>query len=174
MKKKLIILSEQKSYIKKGSSAPQVDGQERAFLKYGNGDVEIVYKNIVLKNINRVLRKLHLPLICDPFTKKKYDVAYSIGIRPQKFFSTIFPRILWKLVLGIFIMQFVQSRCSPRTRTVPQAQQVGGEKSENKSPVSCCMVFSQLMALVGQQPLYQLQIVSMSVDVAIVNALMVD
>ena len=80
MKKKLIILSEQKSYIKKGSSAPQVDGQERAFLKYGNGDVDILYKNIVLKNINRILNKLHLPLICDPFTRKKYDNAVIIFI----------------------------------------------------------------------------------------------
>ncbi len=80
MKKKLIILSEQKSYIKKGSSAPQVDGQERAFLKYGNGDVEIKYKNIILKNINRINKKLHLPLICDGFTKKKYDNAVFIFI----------------------------------------------------------------------------------------------
>ncbi len=80
MKKKLIILSEQKSFIKKSSSAPQVDGQERAFLKYGNGDVDIRYKNIVLKNLNRVNRKLHLPLICDGFTKKKYENAVFIFI----------------------------------------------------------------------------------------------
>ena len=78
MKKKLIILSEQKSFIKKSSSAPQVDGQERAFLKYGNGDVDIKYKKIVLKNINRINKKLHLPLLCDSFTKKKYENAVFI------------------------------------------------------------------------------------------------
>ena len=85
---KLIILSEQKSFIKKSSSAPQVDGQEKAFLKYGKGNVDILYKNIVLKNINRVNKKLHLPLLCDPFTKKKYDDAVilfiSVNIQPRK------------------------------------------------------------------------------------------
>ncbi|MBR5754758.1 MAG: hypothetical protein IKX97_02895, partial [Erysipelotrichaceae bacterium] len=73
MSKKLVILSEQKSYIKKGSSAPQVEGQERAFLKYGKGDVDIVYKSFLLKNINRISRKLHLPKLAEGFTKKKYD-----------------------------------------------------------------------------------------------------
>lgn len=80
MSKKLIILSEQKSYIKKGSSAPQVDGQERAFLKYGNGDVDIKYKSIILKNINRITGKLHLPLLRDGFTKKRYENSVFIFI----------------------------------------------------------------------------------------------
>ena len=78
--KKLIILSEQKSFIKKSASAPQVDGQERAFLKYGNGDVDIKYKSIVLKNLNRINKKIGLPLLCDGFTKKKYDNAVFIFI----------------------------------------------------------------------------------------------
>ena len=73
--KKLIILSEQKSYIKKGMSAPQIDGQEKAFLKYGGSDVDIRYKSIVYKNINRILKKLHLSPICDDFTRKKENDA---------------------------------------------------------------------------------------------------
>ena len=68
-----MILSEQKSYIKKGSSAPQIDGQERAFLKYGEGNVDILYKNIVLKNINRVLGKFGISPIADSFCNKKYN-----------------------------------------------------------------------------------------------------
>ena len=78
--KKFIILSEQKSYIKKGSSAPQIDGQEKAFLKYGNGNVDIVYKSIVLKNINRFLKKLHLPVLYESFVKKKEDNAVYLYI----------------------------------------------------------------------------------------------
>ena len=75
--KKLIILSEQKSYIKKGMSAPQIDGQEKAFLKYGGDDVKIVYKSLILKNISRVLSKIGLKAVCDPFTKKKeQDCVY--------------------------------------------------------------------------------------------------
>ena len=74
---KLVILSEQKSYIKKGLSAPQIDGQEKAFLKYGGGDVEILYKSFLLKNINRLTSKVGLAPICDSFTKKKReDVLY--------------------------------------------------------------------------------------------------
>ena len=80
MQKKLIILSEQKSHIKKSSSAPQVDGQERAFLSYGKGNVDIRYKSIILKNINRVGKKLHLPMLCDKFTKKKYENTVFIFI----------------------------------------------------------------------------------------------
>lgn len=70
---KLIILSEQKSYIKKGSSAPQIEGQERAFLKYGEDKVDIVYKSFLLKNINRILKKANLPVLKDGFTKKKRE-----------------------------------------------------------------------------------------------------
>lgn len=77
---KVIILSEQKSYIKKGSSAPQIEGQERAFLKYGDGKVEIRYKSFILKNINRFLRKTKLPLLKDSFTKKKEENSVYLYI----------------------------------------------------------------------------------------------
>lgn len=77
---KLIILSEQKSFIKKSASAPQVDGQEKAFLKYGNGNVGIVYKSLINKNISRVLGKLNINPICDSFTKKKYDNSVFVYI----------------------------------------------------------------------------------------------
>ncbi|MBR4470687.1 MAG: glycosyltransferase [Erysipelotrichaceae bacterium] len=70
---KLIILSEMKSFIKQGSSAPQIDGQEKAFLKYGGDDVEIVHKNIILKNINRFTSKIGLAPLCEGFTRKKRD-----------------------------------------------------------------------------------------------------
>ena len=70
---RLCILSEQKSYIKKGSSAPQIDGQEKAFIRGGNGLVDIVYKNIFLKNINRFLRKVNLPCLYESFVSKKND-----------------------------------------------------------------------------------------------------
>ena len=74
---KIRILSEQKSYIKKGSSAPQIDGQEKAFVKYGNGEVDIVYKSLALKNINRVLKKAGGPTLYEGFVSKKAeDVVY--------------------------------------------------------------------------------------------------
>lgn len=76
----VIILSEQKSYIKQGASAPQIDGQERAFLKYGEGKVDIVYKNIIIKNINRILKKIRLPLICESFTKKNEENSVFLYI----------------------------------------------------------------------------------------------
>lgn len=68
---KLVILSEQKSFIKKGKSNPCIIGQEAAFLSVDN--VEAVYKNIVLKNISRILNKINLPAIPDGFCKKKKD-----------------------------------------------------------------------------------------------------
>ena len=74
---KLIILSEQKSYIKKGASAPQIDGQEKAFLKYGGEDVGIRYKNIVLKNLNRILKK---NVFLEGFTKKKEEDSVYLYI----------------------------------------------------------------------------------------------
>ena len=76
----VIILSEQKSYIKQGASAPQIDGQERAFLKYGEGKVDIVYKNIIIKNINRILKKIGLPPICESFTKKTAENSVFLYI----------------------------------------------------------------------------------------------
>jgi|GEM_PF-6350086 len=77
---KLILLSEQKSYIKKGASAPQIDGQEKAFLKYGGDKVDIRYKNIVLKNLNRFSRKLGMPLLKEGFTKKQEEDAVYLYI----------------------------------------------------------------------------------------------
>lgn len=77
---KLIILSEQKSFIKKSPSAPQVDGQEKAFLKYGGENVEIRYKNLILKNITRILNKINLPSVCDGFTKRKEENAVFVFI----------------------------------------------------------------------------------------------
>ena len=74
---KLIILSEQKSYIKKGGSAPQIDGQEKAFLKYGGDDVDIRYKSICLKSINRLLKK---NVFLEGFTKKKEEDAVYLYI----------------------------------------------------------------------------------------------
>ena len=77
---RLIILSEQKSYIKKGSSAPQIEGQERAFLKYGKEEVDIRYKSLILKNINRFLKKGNMPLLMDGFARKKEADAVYIYI----------------------------------------------------------------------------------------------
>ena len=77
---KIIILSEQKSYLKQGASAPQIDGQERGFLKYDKDLVDIKYKNIIIKNINRVITKLGLKPICESFAKKKYDDAIFLYI----------------------------------------------------------------------------------------------
>ncbi len=77
---KLIILSEQKSYLKKGLSAPQIDGQEKAFLKYGGDQVDIRYKDIVLKNLNRITSRLGMKPFCDGFTKKKENDAVYIYI----------------------------------------------------------------------------------------------
>ena len=71
--KKIIILSEQKSYIRKGASAPQVDGQERAFLSYGGDDVSICYKSLILKNISRLLGKLHLGPLYESWAKQKHE-----------------------------------------------------------------------------------------------------
>lgn len=75
---KLVILSEQKSFIKKGKSNPCIVGQETAFLSVEN--VEAVYKNIVLKNISRVLNKIKLPSIPDLFTLGKKDDAVFMYI----------------------------------------------------------------------------------------------
>ena len=78
--KKLIILSEQKSFIKKSPSAPQVDGQEKAFLKYGKGNVDIRYKSLFVKNLSRIAVKLGGKPICDPFTKKKEEDSVFVFI----------------------------------------------------------------------------------------------
>ena len=77
---KLIILSEQKSFIKKSPSAPQVDGQEKAFLKYGGDRVDIRYKSLILKNFSRLLGKIGVSPICDGFTKKKTNESVFLFI----------------------------------------------------------------------------------------------
>lgn len=72
---KLRILSEQKSFIKKPASSDCILGQERAFLR--NENVDIVYKSLVLKNINRILNKANIGPIFDSFTRKKnQDCVY--------------------------------------------------------------------------------------------------
>lgn len=74
---KLIIVSEQKSFIKKGASNDCIIGQEKAFLKHGKDKVEVRYKNIYLKNFNRITGKLHFKPLCDPFVKEKtVDAVY--------------------------------------------------------------------------------------------------
>lgn len=77
---KLIILSEQKSFIKKPASSDCIIGQEKAFLRRGNGNVEIRYKSLILKNISRVLKKAGLKEICDGFTKRKAENAVYLYI----------------------------------------------------------------------------------------------
>ena len=77
---KLVIISERKSYIRQGSSAPQIEGQEDAFLKRGKERVDIVYKSFFNKNLNRVLRKIGFPLIKDGFAKKKDQNAVYLYI----------------------------------------------------------------------------------------------
>ncbi|MCR4633452.1 MAG: glycosyltransferase [Erysipelotrichaceae bacterium] len=78
--KKLILLSEQKSFIRKPASADCIIGQENAFLKRGNGSVEIVYKSIILKNISRLIKKIGFEPLCDGFTRKKREDAVFMYI----------------------------------------------------------------------------------------------
>ena len=78
--KKLIILSEQRSFIKKPASSDCIKGQEKAFLVKGNGRVEIFYKSLLLKNISRFTKKIGLGPICDGFTKKKHDDSVFLYI----------------------------------------------------------------------------------------------
>ena len=80
MKNKIIILSEQKSYIKKGSSAPQIDGQERGFLKYDKDLVDIKYKSLIIKNINRITNRLGFKPIIESFAKKHYSDSVFLYI----------------------------------------------------------------------------------------------
>ena len=77
---KLIIVSEQKSFIKKGSSNDCIIGQEKAFIKHGKENVDVRYKSIVFKNINRILSKLHISPICDPFVKEETEDAVYMYI----------------------------------------------------------------------------------------------
>lgn len=70
---KLLILSEQKSFIKRPLSHDAILGQEREFCEKGKEDVEIFYKSFVLKGLNKLLQKVHVNKICDPFTNVKRD-----------------------------------------------------------------------------------------------------
>ena len=72
MMKKLIILSEQKSFIKRPISHDAILGQEREFLERGEESVEIKYKSFLLKGFNRLLGKMGISPICDAFTKRNY------------------------------------------------------------------------------------------------------
>ncbi|MBQ6334412.1 MAG: glycosyltransferase family 1 protein [Erysipelotrichaceae bacterium] len=75
--KKLLIVSEQKSFISRPLSHDAILGQERAFLEYGKGNVEIRYLSFFVKGLNRLLNKVHLRPLCDPFTyKKREDAVY--------------------------------------------------------------------------------------------------
>ena len=78
--KKLIILSEQKSFIKKPASSDCIIGQEKAFFRRGEGNVEILYKSLILKNISRVIKKIGFEPICDSFTRKHHDNAVFMYI----------------------------------------------------------------------------------------------
>ena len=77
---KLIILSEQKSFLKKGASNDCIIGQEKAFIKKGKERVKVEYKSLILKNINRILKKIGVNLLCDSFTKVKQDDAVHMYI----------------------------------------------------------------------------------------------
>lgn len=70
---KLVIFSEQKSFIKKPASSDCIIAQERSFYDRGNGNVQILYKSKFLKNLSRITKKMGLGPIADGFTKKKYD-----------------------------------------------------------------------------------------------------
>ena len=78
--KKVIILSEQKSFYKRPNSHDAVLGQEREFLEHGKENVEIRYKSFFLKGLNRLTNKAGLKPICDPFTGKKYEDAVILYI----------------------------------------------------------------------------------------------
>ena len=75
--KKLIILSEQKSFLKRPLSHDAVLGQEREFLEHGKDKVEVRYISIFIKAFNRLIGKAGLKPICDPFTgKREEDCEY--------------------------------------------------------------------------------------------------
>lgn len=71
--KKILILSEQKSFFKRPVSHDAVLGQEREFLEHGKDNVDIKYKSLMLKIINRVFDKIGIKPVCDSFTGRKYE-----------------------------------------------------------------------------------------------------
>lgn len=74
--KKIIILSEQHSFIRRPISHDAILGQEKEFLACGKDKAEIRYKSFLLKYFNRITSKFGLKPLCDPFTRKKEDGEY--------------------------------------------------------------------------------------------------
>lgn len=77
---KLIIFSEQKSFIRRPLSHDAVLGQERSFLENGKDQVEIRYRSFFLKGLNRLLAKISLKPLLDPFTYKKTENSVYLYI----------------------------------------------------------------------------------------------
>lgn len=78
--KKVIILSEQRSFYKRPNSHDAILGQEEEFLAHDREHVDILYKSFILKGINRATEKMGLKPICDPFTYRKYEDAVVLYI----------------------------------------------------------------------------------------------
>ncbi len=78
--KKLIILSEQRSFYKRPNSHDAILGQEKEFLEHGKENVEIRYKSFFLKGLNRLTGKIGIKPVCDPFSGKKYENAVVLYI----------------------------------------------------------------------------------------------
>lgn len=78
--KKLIIVSEQKSFLKRPISHEAILGQETVFLKYGKDKVDIKYKSFLLKGINKILGKIGLGPICESFSNRRNDDAVYLYI----------------------------------------------------------------------------------------------
>ena len=75
--KKLIIVSEQKSFMKRPLSHDAILGQERAFLEHGKQNVEIRYISFFIKGINRIIKRAGMKPIIDPFAfAKREDSVY--------------------------------------------------------------------------------------------------
>ncbi len=78
--KKLIILSEQKTFRKRPLSHDAVLGQEREFLESGNGNVGIRYLSFFVKGVNRVLSRIGMGPLADPVTNVRRDDAVWLYI----------------------------------------------------------------------------------------------
>ena len=71
--KKLLIISEQRSFLKRPLSHDAVLGQEKEFLEHGKDNVEIRYISILIKALNRFGRKLGMRSLIDPFAGRRYE-----------------------------------------------------------------------------------------------------
>ena len=78
--KKLIILSEQKSFYKRPLSHDAILGQESEFLSHGKDRIEIRYKSFLLKIFNKIIGKFGFGPISESFTKKKADDSIFLYI----------------------------------------------------------------------------------------------